>query len=112
MAPPRTTYKRQHAVALRYAEENRAPRVVASGAGELAKKILELAREHGVPVRKDDSLMDILARLDLGHEIPLETYRAIAQILAFLYRTDLAWRKKQDEAKSRISHISQRKQLE
>ena len=109
MVAKKPTYKRQHAVALRYAEEDRAPRVVASGAGELAKKILELAQQHGVPVRKDDSLTDVLARLDLGCEIPLETYRAVAQILAFLYRTDIAWRKKKEAEQSRIGRIGQSK---
>lgn len=90
------THKRKHAVALRYAEEDRAPRIIASGAGEIAKRILELAEENNIPIHEDDSLVDILAKLDLGYEIPPETYRAVAEILAFLYRTDEAWRKKKE----------------
>ena len=85
------------AVALRYAEDDQAPRVVASGAGEIARRILELAQEHGVPIEKNDTLTDILARLDLGYEIPAETYQAVAEILAFLYRADEAWRKRKEE---------------
>ena len=85
--------KPKRAVALRYEEGMRAPTVVAAGAGEIAKRILELAQENDIPIQKDDTLVDILSRLNLGYEIPPETYRAVAEILAFLYRTDEAWRK-------------------
>lgn len=88
---------RQRAVALRYGTDDRAPRVVASGAGEIARRIIELAQEHKVPVREDDSLVNVLAKLDLGYEIPHETYRAVAEILAFLYRTDEKWRQRKVE---------------
>lgn len=85
--------RRKRAIALRYAKNDNAPVVVASGAGEIAKKILNLAAEHNVPVKEDDTLVDILSRLDVGYQIPPETYRAVAEILAFLYRTDYAWQK-------------------
>lgn len=88
--------KRARAVALSYENGDRAPRIVATGAGEIARRILELAAEHNVPIRRDDSLVDILAKLDLGYEIPPETYRAVAEILAFLYRTDDAWRRRKE----------------
>ncbi|MFN8389010.1 MAG: EscU/YscU/HrcU family type III secretion system export apparatus switch protein [Bdellovibrionota bacterium] len=88
--------KRQKAVALQYAEGDRAPKIVATGAGEIARRILALAEEHNIPVKRDDALVDILSKLDLGYEIPEETYRAVAEILAFLYRTDLAWRKRKE----------------
>ena len=90
--------KRKQAVALRYEDGERAPKIVATGAGEIARKILELAREHGVPVERNDSLVDVLSQLDLGYEIPPETYRVVAEILAFLYRTDEAWRRKKKES--------------
>lgn len=96
MSRVKSTFKRKQAVALRYADTDRAPRVVATGAGELAKRILELAKEHGVPVRQDDTLVEILAKIEVGHEIPPETYRAVAEILAFLFRTDIAWRRKKE----------------
>jgi flagellar biosynthesis protein len=88
--------KRKKAVALSYAQGDQAPRVVASGVGEIAKKILEVARANNIPIREDDSLVSILSKLDLGYEIPAETYRAVAEILAFLYRTDAEWRKKKE----------------
>ena len=93
---PEIPKKRQQAIALRYAEGDRAPKIVASGAGEIAKRILQLADEHGVPIKQDDGLVEILSKLDLGYEIPAETYRAVAEILAFLYRTDLEWRKRKE----------------
>ena len=86
--------KRQLAVALKYEEGQNAPHIVATGAGELAKRIIELALEHNVPVRENDSLVQILSRLQLGYEIPPETFRAVAEILAFLYRTDEYWKKR------------------
>ncbi|OVE80247.1 hypothetical protein BVY02_00855 [bacterium J17] len=92
--------KRQKAVALRYAEGDRAPKIIASGAGEIAKRILDLAKENKIPIQEDDSLVEILAKLDLGYEIPPETYRAVAEILAFLYRTDEEWKKQRVAAAS------------
>ncbi|MDD2941431.1 MAG: EscU/YscU/HrcU family type III secretion system export apparatus switch protein [bacterium] len=86
--------KRRRAVALKYDKGEKAPRVVATGAGEIARRILELARENNIPVYEDEGLTDLLGRLDVGLEIPPETYRAVAEILAFLYRTDEGWRKR------------------
>jgi flagellar biosynthesis protein len=81
------TNDRQQAVALRYKPENdRAPKLVAKGQGYLAEKILELARQHHIPVREDKNLLQILSRLDLNQEIPAEVYKAVAEILAFIYR--------------------------
>ena len=78
---------RQQAVALRYQpERDRAPKLVAKGQGYLAEKILELARQHHIPVREDKNLLQILSRLDLNQEIPAEVYKAVAEILAFIYR--------------------------
>ena len=80
-------------MALRYEQGERAPKIIASGAGEIARRIVELAKQNDVPIHRDDSLVELLAKLKIGNEIPPETYRAVAEILAFLYRTDDAWRK-------------------
>src|ERR1700758_2367790 len=81
------TKDRQQAVALRYEpERDRAPKVVAKGQGHVAEKIIELARQHHIPVREDKNLLQILSRLDLNQEIPAEVYKAVAEILAFIYR--------------------------
>lgn len=75
-------------VALRYKKEegDRAPKVVAKGKGELARKILELAKESGVPIRQDSDLVEILYKLDLNEEIPPDTYLIVAEILAWVYK--------------------------
>jgi flagellar biosynthesis protein len=79
--------KSRQAIALRYKPgQDGAPKVAAKGHGYLAEKILELARAHNIPVREDKNLVQILSRLDLDQEIPPEVYRAVAEILAFIYR--------------------------
>ncbi len=77
----------RQAVALRFVpKRDDAPRLVAKGRGYLADKILELARLHDIPIRHDKKLLQILSRLDLEEEIPPEVYKAVAEILAFIYR--------------------------
>jgi len=80
----------EKAVALAYNRgKDAAPRVTAKGRGEIARRILELARKHGVHVEKDRALLDALYRLDINEEIPEELYRIVAEILAFVYRITL-----------------------
>ncbi len=79
----------ERAVALRYEhEKDDAPRVVAKGRGEIAKQIIEIAREHGVTIYEDDDLVEVLSRLDINQLIPPELYHAIAEVLAFVYRVN------------------------
>jgi flagellar biosynthesis protein len=78
---------RQVAVALKYvAGQDDAPRLVAKGRGVLAEAIVRLAREHGVPVHPDRDLAAVLERLDLDALIPPALYRALAEVLAYVYR--------------------------
>lgn len=85
---PRKTSLRQ-AVALRYRFHlDRAPVVTASGQGWLAERIIALAHRAGVPLVEDCSLAEALRRVDPGREIPVELYRAVAAILAFLLEAD------------------------
>jgi flagellar biosynthesis protein len=67
-------------------ESSGAPRVVAKGRGEVAARILAAAALAGVPVRRDRDLVQLLAAVDLGDEIPLEAYAAVAEVIAFLWR--------------------------
>jgi flagellar biosynthesis protein len=77
---------RRWAAALRYERgAEGAPKVVAAGAGEVARRILELADEHGVPVREEPALAEALARLQLEQEIPPELYAAVAEVLVWAY---------------------------
>ncbi len=72
------------AIALKYDGEN-APQVAAKGAGELARRIREVAREHDIPLHHDAHLVEILAQLELGDEIPETLYQVVAEIIAFIY---------------------------
>jgi len=72
------------AVALHY-DGKEAPRITAKGTGDLAEKIIALAREHGVPLQEDAALISLLSKLDLGDEIPHALYAAVAEIIAFAY---------------------------
>lgn len=72
------------AVALSYDEnKNAAPIIVASGMGYIAEKMVEVARESGVPVYEDNSLATMLTQLNLGAEIPTELYQAIIDIYIY-----------------------------
>jgi flagellar biosynthesis protein len=83
----RDPHASRQAVALRYQpNHDHAPKLVSKGRGYLAEKILELARRHNIPVRHDKNLLQVLSRLDLNEEIPPEIYKAVAEILAFIYR--------------------------
>ncbi|MFO8004780.1 EscU/YscU/HrcU family type III secretion system export apparatus switch protein [Thioalkalivibrio sp.] len=74
----------QRALALHYGG-GRAPRITASGGGLVAERILEIAREHGVPVHEDPLLTAALAQVPVGDEIPENLYTAVAEVLAFVY---------------------------
>ena len=80
--------RRPRASALVYQPGAHAPRVVASGAGLIAEQIVASAREAGVPVREDAALVEALAALELGAEIPPALYVAVAETLAWAYRLD------------------------
>ena len=77
------------AVALRYDPgAGELPCVTARGRGLIAEQILKLAAEHGIPVRRDPGLAELLARIAPGSAIPTEAFAAVAAILAALYRLD------------------------
>lgn len=79
--------KSPKAVALKYdRKKDNAPRVIAKGRGEIAEKIIEVAKAHNVPLYEDKNLIQILEALDLETEIPPELYRAVAEVLSFIYR--------------------------
>ena len=80
--------KVKQAIALEYDPSDEAPRVVASGKGILADKIIEKARESSVPIHRDDKLADTLSRLEIGEMIPPELYEVVAEILVFVDAMD------------------------
>jgi flagellar biosynthesis protein len=74
------------AAALQYEQDkDKAPRITAKGKGLIAENIIELARKNGIPIQQDPGLVQILCKLDIDEEIPEELYKAIAELLAFVY---------------------------
>ena len=79
----------RRALALGYdPDRDQAPRVLAAGGGDVADRILRAAAEHGIPVREDPELLEVLAGLGVGEEVPPAAYQAVAEILAFIYRLE------------------------
>lgn len=80
--------KPKQAIALEYDPAEDAPKVIASGRGLLAERIIEKAKESKVPVHRDDKLADTLSRLEVGEMIPPELYEVVAEILVFVDAMD------------------------
>ena len=79
----------KQAIALNYDRPaGGAPKVVASGRGEIAKKILAAARHAGVDIVEDPDLLEVLAKVPVGQEIPPQLFHAVAEILAFVYQAN------------------------
>lgn len=80
--------KPKQAIALEYDPSEDAPKVVASGRGLLAERIIERAKEADVPIHQDSKLADTLSRLEIGEMIPPELYEVVAEILVFVDAMD------------------------
>lgn len=80
--------KIKQAIALEYNPQEEAPKVIASGKGVLAEKIIDKAKESNVPIHRDDKLADTLSRLEIGEMIPPELYEVVAEILIFVDSMD------------------------
>lgn len=77
------------AAALQYdKDKSAAPKLTAKGRGKVAEAILEAAKAHGIPLHQDADLMEILDKVELDTEIPLEVYAVVAEIFAYIYRTN------------------------
>ena len=79
----------EDAVALVYDPTKDAlPSVTAKGHGELAEELIRLAVEHGIPIKYDPDLVQVLGALDVGQDIPEEVYLVVAELLAFIYQVN------------------------
>ena len=75
------------AVALRYERyRDSAPKVVAKGKGIIAERIIEVAKQHGVYLKEDPTLVEVLSGLELYEEIPEELYKVVAEIFVLIYQ--------------------------
>jgi flagellar biosynthesis protein len=80
--------KSKQAVALKYnQDQDMAPIVIASGYGEVAERIIDIAENEGIPVYRDDSASSVLCMLDVGTQIPRELYETVAIIYAQILAT-------------------------
>ncbi|MBN2427656.1 MAG: EscU/YscU/HrcU family type III secretion system export apparatus switch protein [Deltaproteobacteria bacterium] len=87
------TPKVKKAAALLYdKEKDAAPRIIASGRGQVAERIIETGRDAGVAVMEDAELGEVLEALPLGAQIPPELYQAVAEVLAFVYQAGQKYR--------------------
>ncbi len=78
---------RRKAVAVRYDQEkDAAPHIVAKGSGYLAERIMELALENDIHIHEDRDLVTLLSKLDVDTDIPENLYKAVAEILVFVYQ--------------------------
>lgn len=80
--------KRKQAIALEYNPDEIAPKVIASGEGALAERIIEKAKEENIPVHEDEKLAKTLSKLSVGDAIPAELYEVVAEILVFVDAMD------------------------
>jgi flagellar biosynthesis protein len=80
-----TDVRHQLAVALHY-DRTGAPRVVAKGKGAIGAKIVEVARSHDIPIEENEVLAGALSNVEIGEEIPVELYKAVAEVLVFVLR--------------------------
>ena len=78
----------KQAIALQYDPDDIAPRVLATGQGLVAEKILETAKDNDVPIHKDEQLAKTLSKLEVGDAIPPELYEVVAEILVFVDAMD------------------------
>lgn len=76
------------AVALSYEPEDEAPKIIASGKGFIAERIIERAKDNNVPLHQDEQLANTLSKLDVGDFIPQELYQVVAEVLLFVDKMD------------------------
>lgn len=91
--------KIKQAIALEYNPSEDAPKVIASGQGILAERIIEKAKESNIPLHRDDSLAETLSRLEIGEMIPPELYEVVAEILVFVDAMDKIRQKETERRK-------------
>ena len=83
------------AVAILYNEnDSAAPKIVASGKGVIAEKIIATARDAGIHIQEDANLVELLSKVDVGEEIPTELYQTVAEVLAFVYKINEKFKEK------------------
>lgn len=91
--------QKKTAVALEYEPMDKAPKVIASGQGFLAEKILDVAKQEDIPVHRDEKLAKSLQEIEIGEYIPQELYQVVADVLIFVDAMDKIKAKVMDRQK-------------
>ncbi len=79
--------KSKKAIALKYdTSKNNAPKVIAKGKGEVAKKIIEIAKKSKIPIKEDHDLTEMLSKIEIDEQIPPKLYQAVAEVFKFIYK--------------------------
>ena len=74
------------AVALKYdKEKDNAPKVTAKGQGKIAERIIKIAEENELPIKKDEDLVELLSKIEIDREVPDNLYKAVAEVFSFIY---------------------------
>ncbi|GAE24235.1 flagellar biosynthesis protein FlhB [Halalkalibacter wakoensis JCM 9140] len=80
---------KKKAVALRYQPDlDVSPKVIGTGKGMAAEQLIAKAKEHDIPIQEDETLVEMLAQLELNQAIPSELYEVVAEVFAFIYKID------------------------
>jgi flagellar biosynthesis protein len=89
------------AVAIKYEiGKDKAPKIIATGKGSIAEKIIKLAADNDIPFFEDSTLTDLLSKLNLEQNIPPQLYKLIAEVLAFVYQLDKLAKKRKKVKKA------------
>lgn len=76
------------AIALQYKLGQKSPpKIIAKGKGDLADQIISIAQEQGIKIEKNEELASILALLEIGETIPIETFAVVAEIISYIYKS-------------------------
>lgn len=87
--------KLKQAVALKYNDKSMsAPQLVAKGKGLIAENMIEKAKENNLPIHEDKALVELLSQLDINETIPEQLYEAVAEIFAYIYKVNQAFKNK------------------
>jgi flagellar biosynthesis protein len=91
------------AVSLKYSGGAKsAPTVTAKGQGWVAEKIIAMAQERNIPIRKDKDLVELLGKIDVGKEIPESLYKVVAELLAWVYQLNNEYPKSKKTQRVRV----------
>jgi flagellar biosynthesis protein len=86
--------KIEKAIALEYKSIDSLPKILATGSGISAEKIIQVAKENDIPITKDEQLVSLLQQSKIGSSITPESFKIVAEVITFLYHAEQKWQEK------------------